>query len=507
MKKLFYVLALLCTSFCAHAQFTFSSEPGPFRVGFRVVQQYDTARTYKGKVDSVTGLPNQGVLSRPVQTLVWYPTTATGSAMRVIDYKSTSTTEDGFDHSPALIQTRMTQIQNNAIRKLGKPRADAALAQRMLAVRDVQPAGGRFPVVIYAPGAGGNADENADMCEFLASHGYLVLASTSMAAHSLSFDTDHGEVSPQERDISFLIGYAQSLPQADMQHVGVIGFSWGGLAGMSATSKDNRITALVGLDASFRYFPQFVKQIAPEQIAVPLLFVSAKAKSIEKLTKDHFDTTFSLMNEMRYSDVYRILAEPLKHGWMTSDGVRFDPDSEFTDYSRAEVSVAHSWVMRYVRQFLDAHLKNKPTGLAFLAKTPVENGVPAHLFAPETQRANGTPPSREAFAAALAKRGFSNAFTLYQEFRKSSATFELAPNSLNGWGYALLVDHKNPEAAVAIFKLATELYPDDWNTFDSLAEAYEVNGNKALAIENYQRSIALNAKNENGLQHLKVLQE
>ncbi|HEX9144462.1 MAG TPA: dienelactone hydrolase, partial [Candidatus Binatia bacterium] len=46
-------------------------QPGPHAVGFRVVQQYDYTRTYKDRVDLVTGAPSVGERARPIQTLVW----------------------------------------------------------------------------------------------------------------------------------------------------------------------------------------------------------------------------------------------------------------------------------------------------------------------------------------------------------------------------------------------------------------------------------------------------
>jgi CubicO group peptidase (beta-lactamase class C family) len=78
-------------------------------------------------------------------------------------------------------------------------------------------------------------------------------------------------------------------------------------------------------------------------------------------------------------------------------------------------------------------------------------------------------------------------------------------NRLNGLGYQLL-GLKNHAAAIAVFKLNTELYPKSWNTYDSLGEAYMMNGDKELAIQNYQRSIEMNPGNKNGMEMLKKLQ-
>jgi Tfp pilus assembly protein PilF len=57
-----------------------------------------------------------------------------------------------------------------------------------------------------------------------------------------------------------------------------------------------------------------------------------------------------------------------------------------------------------------------------------------------------------------------------------------------------------------MFKLAVSFYPKSANTYDSLAEAYEINGDRELAIKNYKRSLELNPKNTNAVDHLKTLE-
>ena len=63
---------------------------------------------------------------------------------------------------------------------------------------------------------------------------------------------------------------------------------------------------------------------------------------------------------------------------------------------------------------------------------------------------------------------------------------------------------KLPEA-IALLKLNVEFYPNAWNVYDSLAEAYMTNGEKELAIANYKKSLELNPQNANGREMLKKL--
>jgi predicted dienelactone hydrolase len=104
----------------------------------------------------------------------------------------------------------------------GKPQMAAAdkhwiadmtptLAMPLWAVRDAQAAPGRFPVVIYAPSFSRWSWQNADLCEYLAGHGYVVIASQSAGETSREMTQDVAGINAQARDISFLIGYAKML--------------------------------------------------------------------------------------------------------------------------------------------------------------------------------------------------------------------------------------------------------------------------------------------------------
>lgn len=69
-------------------------------------------------------------------------------------------------------------------------------------------------------------------------------------------------------------------------------------------------------------------------------------------------------------------------------------------------------------------------------------------------------------------------------------------NELNNLGYQLLNDSRT-EDAIKIFKLLASEFPESFNAYDSLGEAYFKNNNTELALENYTKSLELNPKNEN----------
>ena len=57
-------------------------------------------------------------------------------------------------------------------------------------------------------------------------------------------------------------------------------------------------------------------------------------------------------------------------------------------------------------------------------------------------------------------------------------------------------------SAIEIFKANVFFYPEASNTYDSLAEAYMTAGDKERAIENYEKSLALDPNNENAVEML-----
>ncbi|HEV2667251.1 MAG TPA: serine hydrolase, partial [Blastocatellia bacterium] len=74
----------------------------------------------------------------------------------------------------------------------------------------------------------------------------------------------------------------------------------------------------------------------------------------------------------------------------------------------------------------------------------------------------------------------------------------------NGLGYNLLGQKKIKEA-IKVFQLNVEAYPESSNVYDSLGEAFMLNGEKAPAIENYEKSLKLNSNNANAVEKLKLL--
>lgn len=96
---------------------------------------------------------------------------------------------------------------------------------------------------------------------------------------------------------------------------------------------------------------------------------------------------------------------------------------------------------------------------------------------------------------------------MYRELKQNkSAEYIFNQAELNRLCYEFLEQRKFTDA-IAILKLNVEEYPQVGDPYDSLGEAYMKNGERALAIKNYQRSLELDPKNQNAVDMLKKLKE
>ncbi|HKW75086.1 MAG TPA: hypothetical protein VJN64_06135 [Terriglobales bacterium] len=76
---------------------------------------------------------------------------------------------------------------------------------------------------------------------------------------------------------------------------------------------------------------------------------------------------------------------------------------------------------------------------------------------------------------------------------------------MNNLAYVYLKVKKQNADAIQLFQLNAWLYPESANAYDSLAEAYMDDAQKDLAIQNYEKSVAMNPRNRNAAAMMKKL--
>jgi predicted dienelactone hydrolase len=350
------------------SSFNFLQTPGPFPVGLKVVDQYDRSRTYPASLNG-----------RPIQTVIWYPSLkSAGAPMTVANYVKLADEETNFNAPDA---------EKNRWRSLLKTSFDT----RLRAVRDANLVTGHYPMLIYAPSDSSVSWENADLCEYLASYGYVVLASASLGSSTRDMADDLDGINAQALDISFLISYASELAHVDVSKVAVVSWSWGGISSLFAEARDSRIHALVELDGSVRYYPGLVRSggdVHPERMTIPLLFFTRNV-SLEDLENDGVTQADrvgpNVLNAWSHGDLLKVDMLGMAHPEFSSMFQRRESEQRFAenqiaDYGRDDANTSYAWMALYTLKFLDACLKQDPSAKKFLERTPAQNGVPKHFM-------------------------------------------------------------------------------------------------------------------------------
>jgi len=84
----------------------------------------------------------------------------------------------------------------------------------------------------------------------------------------------------------------------------------------------------------------------------------------------------------------------------------------------------------------------------------------------------------------------------------------LPPESIiNNIAYSHLQNENSRELAIQYFKFNVANYPDSFNAYDGLGDAYLLINDKNKALENYEKSLRLNPNNENAKQMIDKLKK
>ncbi len=107
---------------------------------------------------------------------------------------------------------------------------------------------------------------------------------------------------------------------------------------------------------------------------------------------------------------------------------------------------------------------------------------------------------------AIKKSGIEAGMDTYKKLKTAGGDYYFKESEFNTLGYLFLMNDKHKEA-IAVFELNVKAYPDSWNVYDSLGEAYAHAGKFDKAIKYYEKSVKLNPENENGMKMIQKIKE
>ncbi|MEL6926891.1 MAG: prolyl oligopeptidase family serine peptidase, partial [Bacteroidota bacterium] len=218
---------------------------GTYAVGFRHYTAIDSSRTYR-----IHNEFNNQAIYRPIPISIWYPATVRDGdqPLKVLNYLEVLKEEEEWHHLPnAFLLDWFSFLWNT-------PENEAHLSETVTAFSAPHFAAGRYPVIVYAPSYQASSIENFALCEYLASHGYVVVSSPSRGTKTRWLEgATRRDMETQSRDVEFLLRELLRYSNIDDHKIALMGFSFGGLSNAVTAMKNDRICALISLDGTERY--------------------------------------------------------------------------------------------------------------------------------------------------------------------------------------------------------------------------------------------------------------
>ena len=478
--------------------------PGPHAVGFQVMFRKDPSRPFKAKRD-YQGNITTADRSRPIQISIWYPAAAPGKPDPVVleDYLYlTANEQTGLEPTDQQKQNVITAFKNRWAKGASDENIQAALKSKMLSLRNPAPSKDRFPLVLIAPSSRLSSPvSSVVLAEFLASNGYVVASSPGMGLNSPQLSFNSVGVIAQMQDLQFAIATLNSFPAVDPNKLAVIGFSFGGLAGSLLTMYNGDVDAFISLETSagnkFGYSVLFQNPLYdPPLMRVPVLHLTAQ--------ETNADSSDAFLKAIKYAPLTVVKLK----GMTPADFSSFTmitplipvPVSAQQNEPPVDKRAGYEAICRYTLEFLNAKVKQDPKAEAFLQQ-PAQND----LAIVETRAGLKIPPSEEEFMKILREQGLAAAKTIHEETRSKDPDYDIyEPTTLVNFGREL-VDQKKTKEAIEVLNFNLEVYTDDSETFELLGTIYMNEGNKELAIQNFEKALEFDPQNQNAAEALKKL--
>ena len=281
-----------------------------YKVGYQSINLIDSGRKYKPGVDSTNKF-----YYRPVEIDTWYPAIHTeskfpieyGEFLKLLEQRSNRFQDD----------TVYNNLTSELVQYLGSNLniGDTVKLTRLktLSYRNADAVPDRFPLLVYMSAYNGMSYENLNLFEWLAGHGYIVACITSVGQYPGNMSMKSADLLEQVYDGSFAMNLLKTRVNVDSTNIGVIGYSWGGLAALVLTMKSMDIKALLSLDGSeMHYYGESFDEdkdfnelrnspyFQMNNIRVPYAYLESGFKQNDREVDSIFNTLLLIKNEKLY---------------------------------------------------------------------------------------------------------------------------------------------------------------------------------------------------------------
>ena len=346
----------------AAAQTDFLSSAGPLPVGVTTTVLIDHSRT-----DALTHEP------RTLVTEIWYPAADTARSLPKNKYS---------DFFPGGVTPEVEAVVRQAYKM---PFAEVDKTFWNHAVRDAPVRDGKFPLIVFSHGNGGNRHQNTFWCDFLASHGYVIVsadhtgnaAMTIINGRLIPYDNNGRTNSAADRpkDMSFLLDQMtlwnggadrRFAGKLDLSAVCASGMSFGAMTAVRVADTDPRFRSVIAMSGA---------PPTHTNLTIPTFWMLGSEDTtigtrgnalIRSLHSRHIGPSFLL--EMKNGGHYSF-TDMFKLNKNFGDGVGPGKRRETKEsFVFTSMEKTYKLINAYSLAFLEVYSRGKPVALSFLQK-------------------------------------------------------------------------------------------------------------------------------------------
>ena len=316
-----------------------------YAAGYREYKAADSSRRYKP--DAVMG---DRLYNRPEEIDVWYPA-GVGEGARPLEFfyflslfeRRANSFQDSVKYQ-GLAQELMQHFT------IGSDKPSTSL--KTASFLNAAPVAGKFPLLLYLSSYNGMSYENIPLFEELARHGYVVVSISSVGRYPGNMSTKYPDVAEQVKDAEFAINYL-AKKGADTSQIGLVGYSYGGIAAVMLAARHASVKGILSLDGSEKHYygKNQAEDLDFDQLRHSLYWKpSAMNAPYAYLESDH------KQEDGPADSVYHLpLAQVPAYGRLTG--------AEHEDFSGIAMVTkpgsAYGWVERLTLDFFDHNLKEQ----------------------------------------------------------------------------------------------------------------------------------------------------
>lgn len=480
---------LWCLS--AHGQQFFNTNLafGTYAVGFRTVEATDWTRPS-------LNLETVATAGREMKLHIWYP--AAASNKQVLQYK------DYLALGLPAVDKSQTGVKKFFMRSVAELSGDSSLFLSMFpqlmnapmrAKSDIKPAAGKFPFIIYPD----QPHLQSILCEYLASHGYIVLSPVIKGPYSHSMEYNLRGIESAVEDLQFTVGYARQQFRTE-RHFAVMGLGFNATNVLALQMRNSDVKAMISLEGGITTgFENGLLQRSPfydvERCLASMLIIHAPHPDVDPAFTYKYKYAPRIYQRYQQSSEFYFLNFGIWERVLKNIFPKANKGNTWESFEIAATSVKHflQWQLGENHKAKEALTQNKP---GFVETTMMD--------------ASPLPPSPDELVSMIRQKGITTVEALYKE-RKRTDTQPFPFTHFFMVAQSLIQASQFNELKSWAF-LYADSYPQSAIPYTLLGHAFLETNEQEKAKKWYQQALSLldrdgNLNNEEKAAYHRAIQE